>query len=130
MKGKEIKLFLDDYREPKFCVYYMYRTIGAESEIYTHDWKIVRNYDEFTKFVSENAGNISHVSFDHDLADTHYNILQSEWESYSGTEKTGYDCAMWFKNLYKELNLPLPIIYVHSMNPAGGERINSLYKYL
>lgn len=129
MKDKnQIKLFLDDYRVPKHCVYYMYRSMGAEADIYTHNWKTVINYNEFVEFVTENAGNISHVSFDHDLADTHYTVLQKEWETHSSTEKTGYDCAMWFKNLYQELNLPLPIIYVHSMNPAGGERIKQVFK--
>ena len=48
MKNKEqVKLFLDDYREPKFCVYYMYRTMGGDAEIYSHDWKTVKNYNEF-----------------------------------------------------------------------------------
>jgi hypothetical protein len=131
MEKKQIKLFLDDYRDPKHCVFYMYRVMGADVTIYSEEWSTVRNYEEFVKFVTENAGNLSHVSFDHDLADTHYSTPQLEWAAnINGKEKTGYECALWFKDLYQELNLPLPTIFVHSMNPAGAERIKKVFNLI
>lgn len=132
-----IKLFLDDYRNPKDCVTYMHSRIGVDNPIYLEDWEIVHNYDEFVKFVKENAGIISHVSFDHDLADEHY-TPEEYWEPIEASakwqseqrykEKTGYDAAKWLKQYYEENMLPLPIIYIHSMNPVGCQNIKNIFK--
>ena len=54
MKQKELKkLYLDDVRIPQ-----------------TEGWEIVRNYDDFVKWIEEN-GLPDIVSFDHDLAEVH-----------------------------------------------------------
>jgi hypothetical protein len=130
MKNKQIKIFLDDFRYPDTCLMYMYPKIGAEAKIYTDEkWVIVKNYDEFKKSLLKHAGNISHVSFDHDLADEHYTTPMLEWikGNYEPKEKTGFDCACLLLNLYHDENLPLPKIYVHSMNPVGAEKIKNLF---
>lgn len=40
--------------------------------------------------------------------------------------KSGYDCAIWIKDFYK--NKALPIMFVHSQNPIGVENIINLFK--
>jgi NAD+-processing family protein with receiver domain len=120
-----MKVFLDDYRQPCDCTSYMYQRIGKENPIYLEEWKVVKDYDEFVKVVKENADNITHISFDHDLADEHYHRGEPE-RGYE--EKTGYDCAVWLKNYYKEIDTDLPVMYVHSMNPVGCKNIINVFK--
>ncbi len=133
---KGIKVFLDDYRSPIDCIPYMYKRIGALNPIYKEgDWYVVRNYPAFVKAIDRFKGEITHVSFDHDLAEIHYiettkkigNVVQMQY-SETTSEKTGYDCALWMKNYYAENNIPLPIMFVHSMNPVGTENIINLFK--
>lgn len=120
-----MKLFLDDVRQPHVCLSYMHRRIGAKNLLYSEDWTVVRNYDEFVVVLSKNYNEITHISFDHDLADIHYD--PSTWnDSFVYAEKTGYDCAVFAVSLYKSLNLPLPECYVHSMNPVGTTKILEL----
>ena len=127
-----MKLFLDDIRIPSDCTGYMYRRIGTTDYLNTEDWFIVRNYDEFIEAIEFNSDEITHVSFDHALADEHY-----EPSMYDGTyndhynnfkEKTGYDCAMWMRDYYEIMNKPLPQIIVHSMNPVGTQNIINVFK--
>lgn len=66
---KKIKIFLDDIRHPVDCVKYMHTRIGPKNPLYLDEWLIVRTYDDFKDVIIKNAGNISHVSFDHDLSD-------------------------------------------------------------
>src|SRR5690606_31347276 len=106
--------------------------VGPLSTAYTApDWLIVRDFNEFVAAVEAHAGDLSHVSFDHDLADTHYHETmyqgREEYEQYLLTvkERTGYDCAVFLKEYYEEMNegldedetYPLPIILIHTMNP-------------
>lgn len=127
-----MKIFLDDYRTPKDCVQYMYKRIGKLNPIYLEDWVIAKNYDQFVKVVSENIDKITHISFDHDLADEHYdpNVYENgneiDYETY--TEKTGYECAKWLKDFYQKNNKRLPIMFVHSMNGVGTNNIINLFK--
>ncbi len=130
-----IKLFLDDVRVPKDCLGYMHLRIGAENPIYLEEWVIARNYDEFVQIVKDNFPNISHVSFDHDLADEHYDLdAMSDIEKYNELysnfkEKTGVDCAEFLKKYYKDNNTPLPEkMYVHSMNPVGMYNIINVFE--
>lgn len=94
------KLFLDDCRIPP-----------------TDGWTVVKSYDEFC-FCIETHGLPKMISFDHDLADVHYN------GDYS-TEKTGYDCAKWLVEYCVDNNLKLPEFECHSMNPVGKRNILS-----
>ena len=128
-----MKLFLDDMRVPDDCLLYMYDRPGVDPKIYTEKWNVVTNYDEFVEAIEKNKGSITHISFDHDLSDEHYhpdmyrgteiyNILYNTFK-----EKTGYDCAKWFKQYYVVNNLQLPEIIVHTQNPAGYQNITNLF---
>lgn len=124
-----MRIFLDDFRLPHDCVTYMQARIGKLNPIYLQEWLVVKNYDEFVKAVSENIDIITHVSFDHDLADEHY--APETWATggdYMYTEKTGAECAKWMKEFYKKNQTDLPIIFVHSMNPIGTQNIINAFK--
>ena len=122
------KLFLDDVRNPIDCVSYI------KDNIYIEDWDIVRNYNEFINYITEN-GIPDLISFDHDLADEHYHpsmfnndntIYNDRREHFK--EKTGYDCAKWLCDYCSENGLPLPTYLVHSMNPVGRDNILGVLK--
>ena len=125
----KIYLFLDDVRMPQVCVNYMKRRIGGLCNIYVnYDWLIVRNYDDFVAAVKKHANNIAIVSFDHDLADAHYD--PKTWtQGFKYQEKTGYECAEFLKQYYEENKFELPNLFIHSMNPVGTERIRNLFKF-
>jgi len=131
-----MKLYLDDFRNPDHSTRFMYDRIGLESRIYSMEsWLVVRNYQEFIEAIKKHAGELTHVSFDHDLADGHYHknmqegVLNYEAESFEDdSNKTGYHCAKFFKEYYEEHNLELPVMYVHSMNPVGTQNIINLFK--
>lgn len=133
MSNEKIKIFLDDVRQASDCLGYMYKRIGGENNLYKEDWVVVRDYPTFCKVVMNNFGLISHVSFDHDLADSHYSgAMYESLEAYEkaitgSTEKTGYECAHFLKNFYQMKEEPLPKIYVHSMNPVGVDRIKAVF---
>jgi hypothetical protein len=64
---------------------------------------------------------VTFMSFDHDLADTHYQNL-TEFSPYGAhhSEWTGYDVAVWVAehNFWPTLGCA-----VHSYNPVGARRI-------
>lgn len=130
------KLFLDDYRVPLDCVGYMHSRIGARNPVYLEkDWVVVKHYFEFCEYI-KNHGLPYLVSFDHDLADAHYNdkyqdgVIDYASEDFNKNYfKTGYHCAEWLIEYCMENQLDFPPEYfVHSMNPAGTENIHSLIK--
>ena len=116
------KLFLDDVRNPIDCILYI------KDKIYAEEWDIVRNYNEFINYITEN-GTPDLISFDHDLADEHYSPTMYQGENNYNElygqfkEKTGYDCAKWLVNYCQENSLPFPDFRVHSMNPVGKKNI-------
>jgi hypothetical protein len=111
-------LFLDDFREPEDAFAY------TNNQLYLIGWTVVRNYDEFVKIVEE-KGVPEMISFDHDLADEHYESYKQYGEY---KEKTGYHCAKWFINYCIDNKKELPAeILIHSMNPAGSANIKSLF---
>lgn len=128
------KLFLDDIREPEHVFSYI------PNNIYTMtNWNVVRNYDEFVKYIEEN-GLPDLISFDHDLADEHY-TLSEYWDNYNKSkeyqdsqnyrEKTGLDCAKWLVDYCIDNKVKLPQFMVHSINPVGADYIrNYLNNYL
>lgn len=95
-------LFLDDVRNP------------PDSR-----WDVVRSYEDFVFYIEVN-GCPDIVSFDHDLADAHYDMESSiPYDSYK--EKTGLHCARYLI----EHNLK-PLGWVcHSMNPVGKANIRA-----
>lgn len=123
-------LFLDDVRNPIDCFEY------TKQGVYLMDcWVIARNYDDFVKTITDN-GVPDVISFDHDLADEHYRPSMYDPDKHytkyytDGTfkEKTGYHCAEWFLNYCLDNDLEIPkLVYIHSMNPIGGENIKSLF---
>lgn len=118
-------LFLDDERIPD-------QVTWAQFPRYEMTF-IVRNYDQFVNQITLH-GLPKFVCFDHDLADTHYEVMLEE-NKYTyddgdlkktfdyGSEKTGYDCAKWLVDYCVDRNCKFPDHVVHSMNPAGKERI-------
>lgn len=127
---KNYNLFLDDIRNPNDC--FEYTKMGV---YLMNDWVVVRNYDEFVNMITENGIPLV-ISFDHDLADEHYRpSMYNPDKHYSnyyhdGTfkEKTGYHCAKWLLEYCMDNNLDIPkVVYVHTMNPVGGDNIKSLF---
>ena len=122
-----MKLFLDDERMPEQAALYMQPRIGKLNPIYLEEWEIARTYAQFVIAITKHHKEITHVSFDHDLASISYNPLTQQ-EHFTYREKTGCDCAVWMKNYYTKNNLELPIMFVHSANPIGVENIINVFK--
>lgn len=100
------KLYLDDIRIPQ-----------------TEGWDIVRNYDDFVAWIRLN-GVPDEVSFDHDLADIHYD--PKTWtQGFKYHEETGYDAAKWLGQYCIENDIPFPKWNVHSANPVGKANIEA-----
>lgn len=114
-------LFLDDFRMPQDAFNYTYQPIFLKE-----DWVIVRSYDEFVKYI-EKHGIPETISFDHDLADAHYNFQTDiQYDDYQ--EKTGFHCAKWLIYYCMDNNKKLPpTIMIHSMNRVGAVNIKSLF---
>ena len=118
------RLFLDDVRMPYDVGNYMY-PVELRKEYRLREWVIVRSYRQFVDFILEN-GLPTHISFDHNLADVQPMensslVLASDWQN----EKTGNDAAKWLCGYLMENNLPMPLCYIHSVNPVGKENIKN-----
>jgi len=73
--------------------------------------KWAKTTDEAITFLSN--GDITHVSFDHDLGD----LIEDK------EEKTGYDIALWVEENAFFKRIP-PFTYtIHSANPVGARNI-------
>jgi len=118
-------LFLDDFRNPEQAFAYTRNTVYLLEE-----WQTMRSYNDFVDIITNN-GLPEIVSFDHDLADEHYND-----EMYNGTEsydklyatfkeKTGMDCVKWLVDYCIDNKKPFPKWFIHSMNPAGKINMES-----
>lgn len=101
-------LFLDDERMPGDVTW-----VSLPSAVY----RIVRSYDEFVDYITKN-GVPSFVTFDHDLADQHYNGNYND-------ERTGYDCAKFLVDFCADNGVKFPDYQIHSMNPIGRTNIDS-----
>ena len=124
-------LFLDDFRNPDDCVNYMKLRV-SDSGIYSREsWIVVRNYYEFVNYITDN-GLPYYISFDHDLADEHYDpsmyFVNYNDVSKSFKEKTGYDCAKWLVGYCLDNDKKIPEFAVHSMNPVGTKNILDLLR--
>jgi hypothetical protein len=130
-----MKIFLDDTRIPLDCIKH------KEEEIfYNKDWEIVKSFDEFKVLLDHIVANnmfeeIELISYDHDLADEHYNSLMMDPDHSKYTElypyfleKTGLDCVKYLIDLCLDHNLKLPHFIVHTQNPVGYVKIESMLK--
>jgi hypothetical protein len=125
------KLFLDDIRLPKDAIGLV--SSNMNQFYWENDWFVVKNYDEFRNYIEKN-GLPDFISFDHDLADFHYDLKPEDYDSMSeddmvrkfgSMEKTGFDCAKWLVDWCLENSLKLPDFVVHSANPIGKQNIQS-----
>jgi hypothetical protein len=109
-------LFLDDVRIPT-------QVTWVDLPINQH-YTIVRNYNEFVDLITL-RGLPKFVSYDHDLADSHYGDgLRGDNINYNKyVEKTGYDAAKWLVNECMKKGVKHPPYVVHSMNPVGKQNI-------
>jgi hypothetical protein len=120
MSTLKTALYLDDQRTPT-------TTIPGYNP-----WSVVRNYEEFTRFITDNAIP-DLISFDHDLAEEHIDDYfkqklsigwqQPDYESYK--EKTGLDCARWLVEFSQNSGKRINAVSVHSHNPVGASNIQS-----
>jgi len=119
------KLFLDDIRQPKDAINLVPSHLNKM--YWDEDWHVVKDYKEFVKWISF-YGVPDLISFDHDLADIHYEVDYNDWEFSSdqlGVEETGLDCAKWLVDYCFDNGHKLPEYIVHSANPAGRKNIQS-----
>ena len=130
MKPIFYHLFLDDIRHPYDCLRYTTKFMPQDKSSYAKlSWVIARSGDEFANIITErfSKGEFpSLISFDHDLADDHY-----DQKMYNGAypekfaEQTGNECAKFLVEFCIEHDLEMPICWVHSMNPIGAQRIQN-----
>lgn len=118
------KLFLDDIRSPKDAIGLV--PSHMNQFYWANDWDVVRSHNEFVDWIVTN-GVPDFVSFDHDLADEHYdefmNLRDRSFEGYVPMEKTGYESAKWLVDHCLDKGVGLPEYQVHSANPVGKANI-------
>jgi len=100
-----------------------------DSVMYSREkWIVVRNYEEFVNYITNN-GLPYLISFDHDLADEHYDpsMYSGNYDDVAKNfkEKTGMDCAKWLVDYCIDRSEKLPKYVIHSMNPVGAQNILS-----
>ena len=121
MKTKFILLWLDDIRDPAHSS----RFIDQKMRDLDVEIVWVKNYQEFKSWIEANKLP-EFISFDHDLADIHYDEVE-DWEDYyklEDREMTGYDAALFLVEYCDKNYLRLPNYWVHSQNPIGKLNIN------
>ena len=70
------------------------------------DWKLVKTYEEAIETLA--SAEVTEISLDHDL----------------GTDKTGYDVITWIEEEVYYGRIPVPMIHIHTSNPAGFKKMN------
>ena len=104
-------LFLDDVRTSPADEFFGYEDI---------EWTIVKDHGAFCDMIEE-RGLPSIVSFDHDLAEEHYNPTTIDYFNYK--YETGLSSALYLIDYIINNKLEQPEIRVHSMNPEGRKNI-------
>lgn len=116
MKG----LLLDDERWPITITW-------VDFDYAAHHWIVVRNFEDFTKVLESEKFDV--VSFDHDLDRTstyecvRCNTNKTKFDYSRVKEKTGLDCAKFFKEFFDKSDIKRPKYLVHSLNEQGRENI-------
>lgn len=122
-KDKTMKtlLWLDDIRDPFDKDFTPYVALYNPFLNEPHKVEWVKNYAKFTEYIVL-YGIPDAISFDHDLADEHYQ-MDTNPEDYK--EETGMDCVKFlcniidYNNTNYSTNYKLPICIFHTANPAG-----------
>ena len=124
-------LFLDDYRLPRDAARYIV-PVELRPMYIKEEWVLVKDYNQFVKYITKN-GMPDKISFDHDLSDEHYGLLDTsnhvsleEYYLLQDREFTGYDCCLWLTEYADKNNLELPETFYHSMNQVGCANMKSL----
>lgn len=129
---KPYNLFLDDIRYPEDCLEYI-----QEPRYKDLAWLIVRSHNDFVKTLQskwEEGEFPGLVSFDHDLHEEHYHpSMYKGVAAYENAYKefkhpTGRRSAEFLVQFCKEKDISLPECLVHTMNPAGKDRIDQTLK--
>lgn len=99
------KLYLDDIRNPP-----------------DETWEVVRTADACIRVLD--AGTVTHLSLDHDLAFEHYAAVSDANEITSPEdrprEKTGYDVCLWLRQKVEtDPTYRMPRVVLHTANPVG-----------
>lgn len=123
-------LFLDDKRMPSDA--YLENLYDNPHDVYVNEeWGVAESYADFVFWIIYN-GLPKIISFDHDLAPSHYAPKHlwtdykksKEWqEEQVYTKPTGADCAVWLVEYCEKNNFELPVCYCHSANPVGRDKI-------
>ena len=97
-----MKLYLDDIRNPH------------QSGYNDSEWIVCKNDKTFKDMFTSFDSIITHISFDHDLAN-----FDSD-----GNEVSGYDCLKWLCGYIEDNNLDITNLEIrfHTANPVG--RVN------
>ena len=107
-------LWLDDVRDPFDKDFTPYVALYNPFLNQPHKIIWVKNYEEFLDVIFNEMPDA--ISFDHDLADEHYNWSINP-EDYK--ERTGMDCVSTLVIYCIERELKLPLCIYHTANPAG-----------
>lgn len=67
------------------------------------------------------GGNVTLISFDHDLGD----VPVAQADGYAPSEATGYTVAMWIEaQAFENPDFVVPAYTIHSANPIGAKNIH------
>lgn len=105
---KKIGLFLDDERVVADVTWLTYPE--------NIEWIVVRNSVEFFDAWYAQKGNLSFVSFDHDIQ-----------EFVEGEEITGYSILKELVDVYLWSNFEIPQCFFHTQNPIGKKNMEVYY---
>jgi|SRR6478609_75894 len=118
-------LFLDDIRQPSSVGNYIF-PVSLRTLYRLEEWVIVRNYEEFVTTLLRD-GIPAMVSFDHDLADIHYEPEEYK-ESFEYHEETGYEALKYLVTYCIDHSLPIPVCHFHTSNTVGKANMEAYLK--
>ncbi len=131
-KKKNKNLFLDDVREVKDAFLYDDGSmLENASNIPRGNWDVVRSYDQFVDWVSEN-GIPDVVSFDVDLCEDHMKYYMQKarvdnyWDHTFFKVKCGVHCAEYLLDFCDNVQAPFPKWFTHSANDFGREYLRKI----
>lgn len=129
-------LFLDDNFTPLQIADLPKTSSVYKTKYRTLEWLIVRSYDDFVATINQ-LGLPDMVSFDHDLAPEHYELIYNDenWAKADDEinidysifqEKTGWHDAKWLIKYCEKNCMELPRCLIHSQNPIGAKNLTDI----